>query len=356
MNETTPFGLITTIKTLFALYAVDSCWSKKGVLLVNYILENENESISSRLVYTFIDERGEIKEIIGGNDKLPILFISPKKENCVLLQQERSEQLCVFSVNDALKKEQLMHQEKLDSIRFAGIVKSNSIFYGVDIWNENREDVLFSINFQDDKVQSEVFQKIPFPKGNKISVRQDEIHLITEVESGWLHRQLDEEGKELKERILDFDLPFVHEALILSFTSNSYLLTEENGEIGIVEIDLMGDCSYGKLYDIGDEFFGTWFPVQINKNTSVVQFTTEFGNGWLVVKEDELLELFYNKNKQGYRNLLTNEVLYIGDNDLTMSSISPSGDNKFGIIFHPRKRRKEYYNEIYILQRELTYC
>jgi hypothetical protein len=118
----------------------------------------------------------------------------------------------------------------------------------------------------------------------------------------------------------------------------------------------MGDCSYGKLYDIGDEFFGTWFPVQINKNTSVVQFTTEFGNGWLVVKEDELLELFYNKNKQGYRNLLTNEVLYIGDNDLTMSSISPSGDNKFGIIFHPRKRRKEYYNEIYILQRELTYC
>lgn len=353
MNEKTPFGLITTIKTPFAINAVDSCWSKRGILLLNYILENAGESISSQLVYTFVNEEGELKEVEGGKDTLPMLFINPEKENYVLLQQEEDEQLCILSVADSLQKKQIVQCEKSDNEKFIGIINSHSVFYGVDIWDENKEDTLFAIKFKNNEIQEEQLQKIPFPKGNKISVVHDEIHLITEVESGWLHRQLNEKGKELKRRILAFDLPFVHEALALSFVHNSYLLTEENGEIGIVDIDVNGNCSYGKLYDIGDEFFGTWSPVQIEDNTNIVQFTTEFGNGWLVVKEDELLELFYNKNKQGYKNLLTDEVLFIGNNDLTMSSISPMKENKFGIVFHPRKRRKEYYNEIYILQREL---
>ncbi|MVX36782.1 hypothetical protein [Myroides sp. LoEW2-1] len=353
MNQQTSFGLISTIEVPTALSIKGSCWTKEGLLLANYIWD-ELESESYKLCYTVLSKDGKQDSIVEDNGILPTLFVNPYGDNYAsLVPSEESETTLSLSIfNQEVKP---FKGTKSFNGRFVGCTAHSSVFYDVDIWDEKKADVMFVLNFDNNQIKEERKVAIPFPKGNKVSISDGKINLITEVEDGWLHREIDEEGNELRSRILEFDFPFVHEALSLSFDKKSYLLCEENGEIGIVEIDENGDCLYGELFNLGDEFFGTWHPQVINETTAAVQFTTEFGNGWLVIKEDELVELFYNKNKKGYKNLITHEVLSIDNNDLAVSGISTVGGQKdtIGIVFYPRKPRKQAYNKVFVLQHSI---
>ncbi|MHC5309587.1 hypothetical protein ACYSNM_05885 [Myroides sp. LJL116] len=353
MNEQTSFGLITTIKVPFAIQAKGSCWSNQGLLLANYVYSQATDNSDFKLVYTIIDQQGQTKEVVEDKGTLPCFFISPNKESFVSVVMHEGEKdfaFCkpVFSPNEIGFK-----TNKDFKGRFIGTTSNSSIFYEVDLWKEAKTDTMRVIHFEDNTIVKETKVAIALPKDNKVCVTGNTIQLITEIEQGWLHREIDQNGKELRRRVLEFDIPFVHEALALSFEGNSYLLCEEDGEIGLVEIDEQGQGMYIDLFDIKDEFFGTWHPQKINQDTTAVQFTTEFGNGWLVVQKDSLLELFYNKNKSGYTNVLNKEVLNIDNNDLVLSSISPIEENKFGIVFYPRKPRKTPYDTVFVLQRNI---
>lgn len=351
MNEKTSFGLITTIEVPFAIQAMGSCWAKKGLLVANYVSTDAEDPSAFELVYTLIDEEGNKREIVESEGVLPTLFLNPLAANYVAVvgDKDESESRQILPIFKRNTVEQFCFDKDLAG-RFVGCTKASTIFYEVDIWKESKQDVMTCLTFNEHAIVGCKQVTVPMPKGNKVCVQNNEIHLITEVESGWLHRQINESGQEIRSRVLDFDFPFVHEALSLSFDHKSYLLCEENGEIGLVEIDEEGNCLYAELYNLGDEFFGTWHPQHLNAETSAIQFTTEHGNGWLVVRNDSLVELVYNKNKSGYKNLLSQEVLNLETNDLAVSSISPISDTKIGIVFHPRKSRKEKYQKIYVLQ------
>ncbi|MDM1044806.1 hypothetical protein HX004_06985 [Myroides sp. 1354] len=351
MNEQTSFGLISTVEVPFAIQAMGSCWAKKGLLVANYVFTDAEDPTAFELVYTLIDEEGGKREIVESEGILPTLFLNPLATNFVAVvgDKDESESRQILPVFKRNIGEQFTFDKDLAG-RFVGCTKASTIFYEVDIWKESKQDIMTCLAFHENDILGCKQITVPMPKGNKVCVQNGEIHLITEVESGWLHRQINESGQEIRSRVLDFDFPFVHEALSLSFDKKSYLLCEENGEIGLVEIDEEGNCLYAELYNLGDEFFGTWHPQHLNEETSAVQFTTEHGNGWLVVRHDSLVELVYNKNKSGYKNLLSQEVLNLDTNDLAVSSISPISDTKIGIVFHPRKPRKEKYQKVYVLQ------
>lgn len=354
MNEKTSFGLLSTIEVPFAIQAMGSCWAKKGLLVANYVFTDSEDPESFELVYTLVDEEGNKREIVESEGVLPTLFLNPLAANYVAVVGDKEETasrqiLPIFKRNTV---EQFSFDKNIAG-RFVGCTKASTIFYEVDIWKESQQDIMTCVTFNEYAITGGKQISIPMPKGNKVCVQNNEIHLITEVESGWLHRQINESGQEIRNRVLDFDFPFVHEALSLSFDKKSYLLCEENGEIGLVEIDEEGNCLYGELYNLEDEFFGTWHPQHLNEETSAIQFTTEYGNGWVVIRNDNLVELVYNKNKGGYKNLLSQEVLNLETNDLAVSSISPISDTKIGIVFHPRKARKEKYQKVYVLQHEV---
>ncbi|MHC5202450.1 hypothetical protein [Myroides sp. LJL119] len=353
MNEQTSFGLVTTLEVKGAISAKGSCWSNQGLLLANYVYNQADLKSDYTLTYTYLDELGNTTNIVDDQASLPCLFLSPCQENYVSVvrnDQDKEYALCkpVTGSNQIGLKTSKDYKG-----RFVGTLQDASLFYEVDLWKQTKADTLRVIQFQDKVISKENKIPIALPKDNKVWVDKDQIHLITEIEQGWLHREIDKNGKELRRRILEFDFPFVHEALHLSFDSNSYLLCEENGQIGIVEIDSQGNGMYGDLFDIKDEFFGTWHPQKIDEKTTAVQFTTEYGNGWLVIREDQLVEIFYNKNKSGYKNLLTKETLSIDNNDLVLSSISAMDKGRFAIVFYPRVARKQTYNKIFVLQRSI---
>ncbi|MDR2221727.1 MAG: hypothetical protein LBE34_03195 [Flavobacteriaceae bacterium] len=352
MNKQTSFGLITTVEVPGALNFKSSCWNENGLLIANYIVDDKQATSEYKIVYSLINQKGEVSNVDSNEGALPILFSNSKGEPFVYYTKGTSNDLKAIIETVNIKGEKERSQTNVDAFqgRFVGCTNESSIFYHVDIWQENEKDTITILRFDNQNKVTQKQLEIPLPKANKIFVENGEIHLITEMEEGWLHRQIDEEGKELKRRILDFDFPFVHEAISLSFQKKSYLLCEENGEIGVVEIEINGDCLYADLFNIGDEFFGTWHPQIIGEGKAAVQFTTEFGNGWLTIQEDELIELFYNKNKKGYKNLLTKETLEIDTNDLALGSINKVNENTFGLVFYPRKQRKETYNKVFILQ------
>ena len=169
--------------------------------------------------------------------------------------------------------------------------------------------------------------------------------------SGWLHRQIDEKGVVINQRLISINQNFFWEILSLSFEQNSYILCEENGKISIETISMNGKSENTELIDIKDEFYNTWQPIKISENTFVTRFNGEFGNGWFTIKNNQLLEIFYSKGVQGYKNLLTNEILQMENDKLVISSINKTTDNNYAVIFYPMTDRKIKNNKLIVLNR-----
>ena len=115
-----------------------------------------------------------------------------------------------------------------------------------------------------------------------------------------------------------------------------------------------GRCTSRKLFTLEDELFNTWPPVEIAAGTYAVRFNTEFGNGWFTVKDGELLELFYSKGVEGYRNLLTGEVWEMNENDLIISGLVKTAENAYAVVCYPRTADDVTNKRLVVLNRQLS--
>ncbi|RKM93013.1 hypothetical protein D7036_22595, partial [Aquimarina sp. BL5] len=102
---------------------------------------------------------------------------------------------------------------------------------------------------------------------------------------------------------------------------------------------------------IKEKFYNTWQPIKIAKDTFVTQFNNEFGNGWFTIKNEQVLEFFYSKGEQGFKNLLTNEVLQMENDKLVISSINKTTEYNYAVAFYPMTNREIKNKELIILNR-----
>ena len=65
------------------------------------------------------------------------------------------------------------------------------------------------------------------------------------------------------------------------------------------------------------------------------------------------MEIFYGKELKGYKNLLTNEVLEMGNENLIISSINKTKDNSYAIVFYPVNNQQNKNEKLIILNRAL---
>ncbi|MGC5746308.1 hypothetical protein [Chryseobacterium sp. NFX27] len=356
MNNIQPFNGLQTISSKTDLGIVTTLTAKIGIsergsiafgdktLLANYVYDRGEDY---KLVYTVIDVDGNAESFADDEGILPTLFLSPGGENYVSVipyhpTKELEISIPVFNRGTI----ELPKANKPFLGDYIGISNQYSIFFYADIWSEKQPDKMEAIEFKDGMIIKKHTVKIPLPRNNKIFIADNEIHLLTTVENGWLHRQIDELGNIKNERQITSSSEFFWQILSLSFEEESYILCEENGKISVEIITVTGDCRNKELIDIGDEFFNTWQPEKIGDNTSVTRFNGEFGNGWLTTKNDELLEIFYNKDTKGYRNLITDEVLEL-QSDLIISGLNKTADNAYAVVFYPmtddRKKKKNLF-------------
>ena len=347
----TAFGTLTILKTEVKIAAKDSIYFNEKSLLTNYVYTKEG---TYSLVYTIVDIAGNTEIFVEDDGILPTLFLSPSQKNYVSVvpyhpNKELEISIPVFNRENI----KIPKANRPFSGKFIGTSNQFSLFYNVDIWSDKKPDTLLAIEFKDAVIKKKHNIKIPFPKNNKIFISNNEIHLLSKDNTQWLHRQIDEKGKEIKHRKIKLNQNNFAQIISLSFNKNSYVLAQKKGVIILEKIAIDGASEIIELIDIAAPFFNTWQPVQISVDTFVTSFNGEFGNGWFTIKNDELLEFFYSKDLQGFKNLVTNEVLPMNNDKLVISSINKTTDNNYAVIFYPMTNREIKNNELIILNRAI---
>ncbi|MCR4033134.1 MULTISPECIES: hypothetical protein [Flavobacterium] len=347
----TDFGILTTLETEVEISTKDSIYHDNKSLLANYIYSVNG---TYQLVYTIIDNEGNSESYLEEDGILPTLFLNPELENYVSIipynpDKELEISLPVFN----RQNEDNPKGNKPFTGDFIGIANQYSIFYDSDTWSETKPDKILAIEFNGRTIKKKHNVKVPFPKNNKIFISNNEIHLLSIQDSFWLHRQIDEKGNILKERKIKSDGEYIDQILTLSFERTSSFFYQKEDKIGIVEIDSNNNLKYKDLLRFKDPFFNTWRPEKISRDTYVIRFNTEFGNGWLTLQNENIFDFFYSKEVNGYKNLITNEVLEMPTENLIISSINKTKENNFLIVFYPLTDRHIKNNKIITLNREL---
>lgn len=347
----TDFGILTTLVSEAGVSTHGSISFGDKTVSANYVYDKRG---TYQLVYTIIDTDGNTESFAEDSGILPTLFLSPAQKNYVSFvpyhpDKELEISVPVFNRDNT----ELPKGNRPFTGKFIGTTNQFSIFHEADIWSETKPDKMLSIEFKNDAIKKKQNIKIDLPRNNKIFINNGEIHLLANDKKGWLHRQIDELGDVIRERLIYPNKEWFWEILSLSFEENSYILCEEEGKISVEVIAPDLQCTTTDIADIENEFFNTWQPVKIAEDTFTANFNGEFGNGWLTIKNDKLLELFYSKNEKGYRNILTNEVLPMEKKDMIISSINRTGENSYAIIFYPSDERKTKNKELLVLNRNI---
>lgn len=344
-------GLITTLKIPNEVSIKNSISCKKQTLVASYVY---NQDGGYNLIYTIINNKGKAESFKEEDGVLPTLFRSPSLENYVSVVPYHPNKELEISIPLFNREEtKLPKGNRPFTGKFIGVSNQFSIFYDVDIWNDKKPDKLLAIEFKDNVLKKKHNIKVPLPRNNKIFIQNNEIHLLSNTRTTWLHRQIDEKGKEIRRRELQASTNFYREIISLSFESNSYILTEENGKLSIETIKVDAICTSKMLVDIKDDFFNTWQPDKISNNTCVIRFNTEFGNGWFTIRGNEILELFYSKDVKGFKNLINGEVIEFSYSNLIISNINKTKENGYAVVLYPVVERKEKNKEMFVFQRVL---
>lgn len=349
--QKTDFGTLTTLVAEVEISAKESISIDGKTLMAHYVYKEDG---TYNLFYTIIDIKGITESYIDAEGILPTLFLSPNQKNFVSIVPYHPDKELEISIPVFDRENTILPKGTRPFVgEFIGVSNQFSIFYHADIWSETKPDKMLAIEFKDDVVKKKHTIKIPLPRNNKVFIENDEIHILSRNEDTWLHRQIDEKGNEIRQRKLETNKTFFRQILSLSFTENSYLLTHEKGKIIIEKIDKNGKSLSIELLDITDSFYNMWQPIKIAEDTYVIQFNGEFGNGWFTIKNDQLLEIFYGKDQKGYKNLLTNEVLEMGDENLIISSINKTIDNSYAIVFYLNVNKQIKNKKLIILNCDL---
>lgn len=345
-------GILTTLVADIGATVYDTISFDEKILLANQIYSEDG---TYNIVYTVINNDGEQDSFLESEGLSPTLFLNPNNEVYVFISPKLSDKDEEISLP-------IFNRMKTDSSKasrpieceFVGATKLASIFYKAS-WAKTKPDKLLAIEFKNSSIKKKHNSKIPLPSGNKIFIDNDEIHLLAKDSNGWLHRQIDEQGNIIRERVISTDTQNFQQILSLSFEKESYIRYGKNREILVEIISADGKCKSKDLANIQDVFYSSMQPVKIANNTYVTHFIGEFGRGWFTIKRDQLLELFYSKGENGYKNLMTGEVLPMENENMAIAGIHKTTDNGYAIVFETKTIRPRNQNkELIILNRKLS--
>jgi len=347
----TDFGTVTTLVADIGVSEKSSINFEDKTLLANYVYTKDG---TYNLVYTVFDNEGKCESFVEDDGILPTLFLSPENEVYASVVPYHPDKELEISIPVFNRENTDLPKGNRPFVgKFIGTTKLFSILYDVDIWSDTKPDKLLAIEFKNGVIKKKHNVKVPLPRNNKVFIADNEIHLLASDGKVWQHRQINEMGNTIRERKIQSNQEYFWQILSLSFDKNSYILHESEGQISVEIISAVGKCESKELFNIEDEFFNTWKPVKIAEDIYVTQFNGEYGNGWFTIKDDQLLELFYGKEVKGYKNLLTNEVLQMENENLCISSINKTKDNAYAVVFYPMTEQGVNNKELIILNREL---
>ena len=348
----TVFGPLTVIRTSTGISTHGQIGWEGKTVLANYIYKKDE---TYDLVYSIIDGDGNPLGHLGEDEGiLPTLFTGPDMQPYVSLIPYHPDK--EFEVSIPLFNREALELPKGNRPflgRYAGNARAFSVFHDADIWSDTKPDKLLLIEFKNGVIKKKHNIKIPLPRDNFIFVKNDEIHLVARDGPGYIHRQIDTGGEELRRRNLDFNGMYIRQIIDIGFDRPSLLLGEEEGILYLFKAETGGECSLEKLVDMGTPLFNTWPAVDAGGGIRIISFNNELGNGWLTFEGETLREYFYSRDSTGFREILTGEYLEMHDAGLIISGISRTRERAYSVTLYSLKPKTEQGKEIFILNRTL---
>jgi hypothetical protein len=328
-------------------------WNGKTVL-ANYVYKEDG---TYELVYSMIDSDGNIAgNYLENNGILPTLFLSPDNKLYVSIipyDPDKELEISIPLLNRASIQEPKRNRPFPG--KYIGNVHQSSVFHDIDIFSDKKQDKLLAIEFKNGTIKKKHHIKIDFPKDNIIYIENNEIHLLARDSGGiYIHRQIDEFGKAIKQREINPDSLWCREILSLSFNAPSFGISNKGGKIGLLEIDSKGNYSSKELINIEDRIYNMWKPVKIGNNSFAVQFNTEFANGWFTIHENELSAFYYGKGGKGYKDLTTGKIIDMGNNNLILYGINKTENNNYAVIFYDNVKDGTKNKEIIVFNKKMV--
>ncbi|PUZ23873.1 hypothetical protein GA0116948_10853 [Chitinophaga costaii] len=347
-------GIVTILTTETAVSTKDNISFDGKTLLANYVYNDHAGDYN--LHYTLIDTRGKTESYLEEAGILPHLFFNPEQKMYVSLIQIQADKEQAISLP-------VFNREKIDPPKadksftgtFIGVTTHAAIFYDVDLFSDTRPDKLLTIEYNQETIKKKWKINISLPKKNKTFLSGNDIHLLAKEGDGWLHRQIDEKGNENNRRILISKTKHFLQVFFLSFEKDSLLLKQDSEKLLLEKWDAAGNISTIHLLDFPDAFYNTWRPVNIAASTYVIQFNTEYGNGWLTIRQERVIELFYRKGMQNYENILSGEIWETEEKNLIIAGINKTTDHAYAVIFYPKaENTSSPNNRLILLNRQIA--
>lgn len=347
----TGHGVLTTLTVDTSLSAKESIASDEKSLLTNYVYREDG---TYQLVYTVVGRDGQAEHFAEDDGILPTLFLSPSQQAWVSIVPYHPDKELEISI-PVFRREQVEPPKGKRPFvgDFIGCTETAAIFHDAD-WSDTKPDKMLVMQFENGLLKKKSNLKLALPGNNKVVVNRASIDLLAHVDDHWLHREIDEQGNELRRRIIAARGMYGLQILALSFDGDSYLLAQHAGQLVIVKIDMAGNSEIINLIAFEDEFFNTWRPEAIGDDTFVTRFNCEFGNGWLTTRKDQLLELYYSKDERGYRNLLNGELLQLPHDNLVISSLNRTARHAYAVVLYPMAGDDDSTRQLLVLNRTLA--
>jgi hypothetical protein len=343
---------LTTLKTGIGFSGGKSIDHEGQTLLATKVYK-ENESYD--VIYALIGVKGEAEGFFHEREGImPTLFKSPQGVPFASVQPYHPDKDLEISLP-------LFGREQFETPKpgrpflgdYVGVAGAFAVFHDEDIWSDKKPDKLLLIEFSGGKIKKKHNVKLDPPRGNKAFADGEGIHLIArdEEKNVFVHRLLDEKGKEKKVRRIASGEHWFRQAWSLSFEKDSLLITSEEGRIRLLTITPAGEVRARDLCDVGFEISHMYQAVRLSEDCFAALFNGESGNGWFIVEGGELKEAFVGTDEPGFRELRSGAFLDFGRNDLMLDSINRT-DGGYAIVLEPTTKAEDR-SVLFVLNRAI---
>ena len=306
-------------------------------------------------IYFIISADGNVINVLQETEGiLPEFFKSPEDKLFIsLIPYDPDKEMEISIPFFEREKAELPKANKPFVGDFAGATGNSSFFISSDIFAKTKPDRWLNIEFKNGIIKKKNGFKIELPSKNKVYISNGEIHLLGRVVSTLTHRRIDANAKTIEQRDLTLSNYGPSQIISLSFGQSSNIIIARNEKIFLVTIDSNNEISELELLKMEQKIFGLFEAVKLSEGVLLFRFTHETGNGWFVIRENKVVECFIQNKEHGYRNIITNEFIELGYNNLILSGANKTNDNCYALSIYPQAENGKISNVAFILNRKV---
>lgn len=237
--------------------------------------------------------------------------------------------------------------------KFIGTIGQQVLSWMDEVFSDKKPDKLLVLNFENGQVKKKKEIKVDMPQRNKAIVANDKTYLLCRHADGLLLRTMDTAGKILSSAQLTLR-PAQFEFLSVSSNDTIRLFyTGKGGAAGICEISADGTMNSIPLLETGLDFYSTWPATALGNNSFLIRFTHEKGNGWILIREQRVVECFLQNKADGlYTDLVSNAVIRVRNKAAVLADAAMQDNSVYALVFRPNSNEGGP-GEIIILQRSM---